>query len=384
MTTSEKLRVLVAAPLPPPDHGGICNWSRIIRHALADSPRWSLHFVDTSVRYRKVTNQMFISRLTGGSIHGCQTLLALYRSIKRLRPQVIHITTSGGLSTSRNIFELRIAKHFGVPSLIHYRMGRLPHIFAKRGVEWRWTLRAMQLADVVVTLDRRSEACVRECLPNKRVITLPNMVEVDDLDVVRANTDVLARKSESFHIAYFGQILPTKGIAELVEAAAPLAGRDLKFELVGPVGKAFHKKLLRLAASAGSTDWLHFHGSKPHDEVIRIMAGADLIVLPSYSEGFPNVVLEAMALGRPILATGVGAIPEMLDIGGVEECGVIVPPREVQPLTAALERLMADPSLRLEFGKKARQRVGRLYSVPVACCQLTDLWESLVQSNKSE
>jgi glycosyltransferase involved in cell wall biosynthesis len=263
-------------------------------------------------------------------------------------------------------------------------MGAIPKVFANKGIEWRLTLKAMKMADVIVTLDHRSEVCVRECLPAKRVVTLPNMVEIDVLDAVRANSDAFTRKAEDFHVVFVGQILRTKGILELIEAGSKLTDRGLHLDLVGPVSKSFQAKLMRRAAALSSADWLHFHGSKPHYEAIYIMAISDLLVLPSYTEGFPNVVLEAMALGKPILATGVGAIPEMLDMGGEEECGVIVPAREVVPLATALERLMANPSLRQELGKKARRRAERLYSVPVACGQLTDLWESLLQSDKSK
>jgi glycosyltransferase involved in cell wall biosynthesis len=384
LASQRRNTVLLVSPLPPPDHGGIANWSRIVRHALVESPRWSPRFIDTFARYRKVTNQLMLPRLIGGTFHAFKTLLSIYKSIRWMKPEIIHICTSGGLGTPRNIFTLSIAKHFGVPSLIHYRMGRLPQVFAKKGMEWRLTLRAMKMADVIITLDHRSEICVRECLPTKRVVVLPNMVEVDVMDAIRANSDAFPKKAEGFHVIFVGQILHTKGIVELIEASAILTDRGLHLDLVGPVEKSFQAKLMRRAAALNSADWLHFHGSKPHYEVIYLMAVADLLVLPSYSEGFPNVVLEAMALGKPILATGVGAIPEILDIGGEEECGVIIPPREVVPLATALERLMANPSLRLELGKKARQRIERLYSVPVACGQLTDLWESLLQSNKSK
>jgi glycosyltransferase involved in cell wall biosynthesis len=383
-TSERRNTVLLVAPLPPPDYGGIANWSRIVRHALVESPSWSPRFIDTFARYRKVTNQLILPRLIGGTFHAFKTLWSIYKSIKCLHPTIMHLCTSGGLATPRNILSLLIAKHFGVPSLIHYRMGSLPRVFEKKGIEWRLTKRAMNMADVIITLDHRSEICVRECLPTKRVVVLPNMVEIDAIDAVRAISDPSEKKAEGFHVTFVGQILRTKGIVELVEACAIFADRGLHLDLVGPVSRSFHSKLTRRAAAINSADWLHFHGSKPHYEAVYIMAIADLIVLPSYSEGFPNVILEAMALGKPILASGVGAIPEMLDIGGEGECGVIVPPREVVPMATALERLMADPSLCLELGKKARRRVERLYSVPVACGQLTDLWESLLQSNKSE
>jgi glycosyltransferase involved in cell wall biosynthesis len=376
--------VMLVAPLPPPDYGGIANWSRILSKNLAESPHWHLRFINSMVRYRKVTNHSFVVRLIGGSFHACNTIYSFYQSVRWLRPQLVHICTSGGLSTPRNIISLLIARHFGIPAVIHYRMGAIPKACAKDGMEWHWTLRAMKLAEVVITLDRRSEACVRKCLPTKRVMTLPNMVEVDVLDAICAKTDVLSKKSGGFNVAYAGQILPTKGIAELVEACAKFADRGLHLNLAGPIAKDFHAKLTHLAADASSADWLHFYGPQHHDEAICILAGADLIAMPSYSEGFPNMILEAMVLSKAILASDVGAIPEMLDIGGEEECGIVVPPRKVEPLASALERLMDDPPFRLQIGKKARQRAERLYSVPAACFQLTDMWESVLHSKKSE
>jgi glycosyltransferase involved in cell wall biosynthesis len=374
---TEKNRALLVAPLPPPDHDGICNWSRILRQNFADSAEWSLHFIDIQARYREVTNHSRLARLTGGTLHAFNILKSVYREIKRFRPQVIHLCTSGGLVGPRDVLTLKIARLFGVPSLIHYRMGRIPQIFRDKSREWRWTVAAMKLADAVLTLDVRSEACVREFLPNSRVITLPNMVEIDVLDAVCAASGTACEVPRGFHVTFAGQILPAKGVAELVEAAAKFADRGLQLNLIGPVSEWFLETLRTKASAAGSTEWFHHHGPKPHDETIRMMFASDLIALPSYTEGFPNVIAEAMALGKPILATAVGAIPEMLDIGGPEECGVVVPPGEVELLAAALDRLLADSPFRLEIGQKARRRAMRLYAAPVACRQLADLWASV-------
>jgi glycosyltransferase involved in cell wall biosynthesis len=112
-------------------------------------------------------------------------------------------------------------------------------------------------------------------------------------------------------------------------------------------------------------------------EAIRHIAHADIFVLPSYTEGMPNVVLEAMACERAILSTTVGAMPEMLDIGGPGECGVCVPPRNADALADAIRNLLQNPQLRDQLGRKARQRVVQVYSVPIACGLLVDLWRSV-------
>ena len=66
-----------------------------------------------------------------------------------------------------------------------------------------------------------------------------------------------------------------------------------------------------------------------------LLSASDVFVLPSYTEGFPNVIIEAMAMGKPIIATSVGAIPEMLDEG----CGVVVPPKDADSLQKALQKV---------------------------------------------
>jgi glycosyltransferase involved in cell wall biosynthesis len=89
------------------------------------------------------------------------------------------------------------------------------------------------------------------------------------------------------------------------------------------------------------------------------MSQCDLFIFPSHTEGFPNAVLEAMALGRPILATAVGAIPEMLD----GNRGFMVEPQNVSNLTAALECICSNSNMRAEMGHLARAHAFENYSV---------------------
>ena len=100
------------------------------------------------------------------------------------------------------------------------------------------------------------------------------------------------------------------------------------------------------------------------------MAACDLLVLPSYTEGFPNVVLEAMALGKAIVATDVGAIPEMLEA----KCGLLVKPKDVQGLTTVLRSLLNDGNLRTELGNRARERALANYSIDVVFPRYMSLW----------
>jgi glycosyltransferase involved in cell wall biosynthesis len=153
----------------------------------------------------------------------------------------------------------------------------------------------------------------------------------------------------------------------------------LALDIIGPASSGFQKELEKIASQMRNGEWLRLIGPVEHEKAVRYIAAADLFVLPSYTEGMPNVVLEAMACGQTILSTTVGAVPEMLDIGGPDECGVCVPPRNVDALADAIRMLVNNPQQCDQMGRKARQRAEKLYSVPVSCEQLVKLWRTLVK-----
>ena len=105
---------------------------------------------------------------------------------------------------------------------------------------------------------------------------------------------------------------------------------------------------------------------------MRLMAAADVFVLPSHTEGFPNVVVEAMAFGKPIVATSVGAIPEML----AGNCGLVVPPHDAVALGDALRDLCGNSSLRTELGVRAQAKARSEYSMERVMEQLMAVWRN--------
>ncbi|MGD0652967.1 MAG: glycosyltransferase [Thermoguttaceae bacterium] len=374
----DKLKVLIATALPPPDHGGIASWARNLRGQLSKDPDIELTFVDTTVHYRSPVNSFLGLRLVGGLIQGLRDTCRIYKKIKANRPNLLHLTTSGGLATVKDLIILTIARRLGVPSVIHYHMGRFPGIIERAGIEWKLTRRTMRMADVVIPLDKTSESDIKAALPGLKVVKLPNMVEIDVIDQIRRQGPPSPPCPEGCaRLVYAGHVIPKKGLRELVSACVQISSYPIVLDIVGPFAAGFKKQLMEIASRAGRGKWLNFLGWMERSEAIRHIAHADIFVLPSYTEGMPNVVLEAMACERAILSTTVGAMPEMLDIGGPGECGVCVPPRNADALADAIRDLLQNPQLRGQLGRKARQRALQLYSVPVGCEQLLNLWRSL-------
>jgi glycosyltransferase involved in cell wall biosynthesis len=113
--------------------------------------------------------------------------------------------------------------------------------------------------------------------------------------------------------------------------------------------------------------------ARPRAELAPLYAEADVFAFPTWREGFPNVVLEAMAAGLPLVATPVGAIPDVVREG---DEALLVPARDPDALAAALQRLVSDAALRRAMGARARERA-LSFSRERVLEQLAGIWREL-------
>ena len=170
--------------------------------------------------------------------------------------------------------------------------------------------------------------------------------------------------SDPVRILSVGRLVEKKGFDDLLRALATLApALAWRLDVVG--GGALEARLRRQAAALGIGERVSWHGSLPHDRVIGHFAGADLFVLASRitaggdRDGLPNVLMEAQLLGAACVATRVSGIPELIEHG---VNGLLVPPRDVGAMAAAIERAATDPDLRGRLAAAGRTVVTRRFS----------------------
>jgi len=174
-------------------------------------------------------------------------------------------------------------------------------------------------------------------------------------------------------LLYLGHIMPSKGIDELLFAWDALQLQGWRCQLVGKAGEAYRKELLKRTYLEN----VEIFPEVSHGHAMQFLANADVLVLPSHTEGFPYVVIEGMASGKPIIATSVGAVPEMLG----DSCGILVPPHDANALKKALNRVCSDFSLRLSMGENGRRKAQSLYSVERVVDQLLLIWSETASGN---
>jgi len=224
----------------------------------------------------------------------------------------------------------------------------------------------------VIALSPGWAAFVRELAPRARVEVVPNSVPLPRLasEVAHAENAVCA---EPGRILFLGRIAAAKGVGELLEACARLAPSFPRLRLVlGGEGELDWAR--RRAAELGIGARIELPGWLGAGARDAELARAWLFCLPSHAEGLPMAMLEAMAAGRPVVASAVGGIPEALG-DGIE--GVLVPPRDVDRLADALGRVLGDAVLHARLGRAARLRIERDHAVGVVCGRLAAIYGQL-------
>ncbi len=279
---------------------------------------------------------------------GVRGLFRLIGRVRRFRPDVIH-----GYLFGPNLFAVLAGLACRVPGVA----------VAKRNVDafetprqrrvQRWVHR--RAGHVTAVSEAVADTVVAMGVPRARITVIPNGVDVSRFDAPAPDRASLGARDGEPVIGSVGCLAARKDYGTLLEALARLAPRrPFRVALVGdgPERAALEARAAALGL-AGRTAFLGERG-----DVERLLPAMDVFVLSSREEGIPNALLEAMAAGRPAVATAVGGTPEVLTDG---ETGWLVPPGDPEALAGALERVLGDPAEAARRGAAARAAaVGRM------------------------
>lgn len=269
--------------------------------------------------------------------------------LRRARTDVVHIHFASNASSVRKIVLARLAMANGARVIMHAHGGGYPGYWAKLSPGWRAvTLATLRRADRVIVLGESWRAFfISIGLRPEQIVVLANPVVLPSAVPRR-----LPRSQ--VQLVYLGLVTADKGAFDLVEAVASLPPSCLARVKLVVAGNGELTRLRELIEQHGIQhaaevrDWLE------PSERDRLLASSDVFVLPSYAEGLPMALLEAMAWGLPAVCTAVGSIPRQVR-EGVE--GLLVQPGDVAQLARAIERVVCDDAMRARMGTAARAAV---------------------------
>jgi teichuronic acid biosynthesis glycosyltransferase TuaC len=299
------------------------------RSFVATEVTTDLSTPDAKVQAFDYPSLPFVSRIVNGFVSG----QALLRRLKPFKPDVVlaYWIYPEGYGAWRCAQRLRVPCVLG---------GLGTDIRMRSGLTGWFTGRALRGADqlIMVSEEMRGLVVKRFGADPARVHTIINGVDANTFHPrVRAlMRQKLGLPAESRIIIYVGRFLASKGLRELLEAFAALADKDAGLRLVLIGDGVMREELYARIAAATWSDRVHLPGAMQPKAIAEWIGAADLLCLPSYSEGYPNVVVEALASGRPVVATDVGGIPELVNVTN----GRLVVPRDVVALQRALAEVL--------------------------------------------
>lgn len=353
MNRKELNVILVSSYLPV--GGGISAWTekymkymdyKDIRFELVD-----LGFVGRRSLYKKY----FLDELK----RTIRILYTMRKAVKNKEHNIVHINTSCSvLGIHRDYWCLRIARKKRIPVVLHCRCN-IEDQLNKNRISIVTFKKMVKNSDLVIVLNNSSIRYVKSLEP-RRVELLPNFIESEYCDSRTKNSHSIDE------VLFVGHVKKEKGFWELLEVAKEYPKKH--FSVIGPPSTEINAEAIPSNVT--------LFGNLHHDSLKEHYCNADIFLFPSYTEGFSNAMLEAMASGLPIIASDVGSNKDMIEDKG----GIIVEPRNSREIIKAMQ-LLEDEEKRKKCSKWNQEKIITNYTVDAVMEKLINLYIETIQNS---
>lgn len=348
------MKILLISPLPPPN-GGIGTWTKKYLEHCKDYGI-NADVVNTALTGRR-GERINAKRCIKDEVSRTRRIFqGVNDRLNKDRYDIVHLNTScDKFGLYRDYLLCRMIKRHGERLVVHFRCNLDSQI--NKHIRQYVFKKIVIMSDKLLTLNKDSLKFVSRFAADKAII-LPNFLEEGF-----ASRSFTVRKDVE-KIVFVGHVQFTKGFREIYGAAKYFPEKE--FVLIGPVKDEV--KEYKLLSN------LTFKGEVCHEEIMDELQMADLFLFPSYTEGFSNALVEAMAVGLPVIASDVGANKEMVE----HEGGIIVPSGSIEAIIQAIKDL-SDAEDRRRMSKWNQEKVKKNYTISSVLKQLSQLYDEIVR-----
>jgi glycosyltransferase involved in cell wall biosynthesis len=297
----------------------------------------------------------------------------LAAQIVRRNAVLVHINTSLNFRAYwRDCVYVLAARLSGARVLCQVHGGMLSQFVAGGPIK-RWLVRAtLAMPDALVVLSTAQREACRSLVPQQLVLAIPN-------GIAAPNTVPGTHRSGPLRLLYIGRLAKEKGLYEVMNALALSQARGVALHLTIAGSGEEEAGLRSLAATLGVAEAVTFAGAVFGERKRRLLESADAFVLPSYAEGMPYALLEAMSAGLPPIVTAVGAIPDVITPG---VHGLFVRPRDPDAIADAIARLAANQPLAASMSAACRVRIAERYTIDRVASEFAALYARLCSGRR--
>ncbi|WP_083198153.1 glycosyltransferase family 4 protein [Pararhizobium polonicum] len=349
--------VLIATPLGEGGMGGI---DRIMDEVRKIARLMPLEYV--SISFGATRGQGSIA-LSPFYLAWFLVRMALLKALGKI--DVLHINLSSHGSTRRKIIVARWSAILRIPYIVHLHGSRFRRFWNESTPSVASAIVEMfASASRIVVLGNIWKSFVAEKVPDtiNRIVIIPNATPTPRLSHVEDETGRL-------RILFLGRVGARKGVPQLVEALSMLPKNDNWRATIAGDGDV--EEMRQEIERRGLSDLVALPGWVGPDDVAKLLAESDVLVLPSFDENLPMSVIEGMAAGLAVIATPVGAVEDIIID---RETGLLVPTGDSKAIAASIQFLLDQPQAREALGEKARRLHRERLEIGMYFAELIDLW----------
>jgi N-acetyl-alpha-D-glucosaminyl L-malate synthase BshA len=306
-------------------------------------------------------------RPPGTVFHGLSTY-TMYISVQEyfqrflyeFNPDLIHAHAA----TPSGYVGILLGKKYNIPVVVTLHGSDINSYPFRDKLTFKLTKKVIENADKVIAVSKAlKERAESICSRNKQIKVIYNGFDInkfifDPIASMNLRTN-LGIPKDSVVLEFVGNLIREKGVEELMHSFFKLSKvlSNLYLLIVGD--GPYFDKLLSVSKEVGLEKKVYFVGRKNHEEIPSWLNACDIFILPSWSEGHPVSLIEAMACSRPVIATRVGGIPETV-VDGVT--GILIDKGDIQGLTNAIYQLATNRAMREQMGKAGRIRAEQFFT----------------------
>ena len=314
--------------------------------------------------------------LYGTSIESNMRLYSLIYQVLRLiwfipfiliyRPRVISIHTASRNSFYRSFIYILLSKIIRIPVVLHVHPAFFYNFYRQGGAVRKYLIQtAGKFSDKIVFLAPSIRDKFLSIFNNEKLLVIPNSVDVSAYQDLRTDSE------RKYQLLFMGWIVKEKGVYDIVDVIPDVAAHfpDVQFVFAGNKEVELLQKKI---SQRGLNNFARVDGWVTGQEKIDLLLNSYCLLLPSYTEGIPNVILEAMASGLPVITTPVGGIPSVVQEGVT---GLFVTPGNKNELLAAILKLLKDGSLRNSMSIESRKQAEDLFDIEKIGFRLEEVYK---------
>ena len=267
---------------------------------------------------------------------------AVFTEIRKIHPELVHVQSL--VSGMPALFSKKL---LGIPYAV---WGQGSDVYLPKGYIRLTSRMVVKNADSAIALTKDMQKAMQN-IYSRDIAIVPNGINMADLSAEPCRKD---EKDPKKRVLYVGRLSPVKGVQYLIRAMKQVNDTIPDARLI-IIGNGRERGMLEaLSAELGIQEYVQFRGEVPHESVLSFMQQADVFVLPSLSEGFPMVIVEALACGLPVVGSRVGGMPEIIT-DGIN--GYLVEAKDVGAIAEKILLLLQDEKLRKKMSDNNKELV---------------------------